>query len=160
MKHLLRAYGAGPLHVLAMAGCLALAAYAAVQLLADRPLAVAAWVVGAALVHDLVLVPVYSGADRAAQQALATGPAGKPRPPYLNHLRVPVVLSGLLLLVWFPLVFNLARPYTGDTGLSEGVFLGRWLLITAALFAASAALLGLRVLRARRRPSRPGKDTP
>ena len=160
MKHFLRAYGAGPVHLLAMAGCLALAAYAAVQLLADRPLAVAAWVVGAALVHDLVLVPLYSGADRAAQKALTTGAAGKSGLPYLNHLRVPVVLSGLLLLVWFPLVFNLARPYTGDTGLSEGVFLGRWLLITAALFAASAALLGLRMLRGRRHASRAGHGAP
>lgn len=148
-RRFLDVYGARPVHLLAMAGCFALAAYAAVQLLAGRTLAVAGWFVGAALVHDLLLVPLYSTADIAARRALRrSGPT-----PYLNHLRVPVFLSGLLLLVWYPLILDLSQPYRGDTALTEGVFLGRWLLITAALFAGSAAHLGLReLLKHRRRP--------
>ena len=158
-RRFLRSYGARPVHLLAMAGCFALAAYAALQLLAGRTLAVAAWFVGAALVHDLLLVPLYSTADLAARQSFRRSRTGPP--PYLNHLRVPVYLSALLLLVWYPLILNRSQPYRGDTALSEGVFLGRWLLITAALFAASAAHLTLRTLLKRRRPprERPGDTT-
>ncbi|WP_327287460.1 hypothetical protein [Streptomyces sp. NBC_01198] len=151
-RRFLDSYGARPVHLLAMAGCFALAAYAAVQLLAGRTLAVAAWFVGAALVHDLVLVPLYSAADLAARRAVRRTGGGAT--PYLNHLRVPVYLSGLLLLVWYPLILDRSQPYRGDTALNEGVFLGRWLLITAALFAASAAHLALRQLLRRRRPAR------
>ncbi|MFG1809607.1 hypothetical protein [Streptomyces sp. NPDC049040] len=144
-------YGASPVHLPAMAGCFALAAYAAIRLLAGRPVAVAAWFVGAALVHDLLFVPLYSGADLTARRALRrTG--GRAR-SYTNHLRVPVYLSCLLLLVWYPLILDRSQPYRGDTALSADVFLGRWLLITAALFAASATHLGLRTLLKRRRPS-------
>ncbi|SHM24999.1 hypothetical protein [Actinacidiphila paucisporea] len=158
-RRLLRSYGARPVHLLAMAGCLALAAYAALQLLAGRTLAVAAWFVGAALVHDLVLVPLYSTADLTARRTLGRGHTGTT--PYLNHLRVPVYLSGLLLLVWYPLILRRSQPYRGDTALSEDVFLTHWLLITAALFAASAAHLALRGLlqRLRRPPRPPAGDT-
>ncbi|MFI0937386.1 hypothetical protein [Streptomyces sp. NPDC021020] len=152
-RRLLRWYGARPVHLLAMAGCFALAAYAALQLLARRPIAVTAWFVGAALVHDLVLVPLYSTADVAARRTLDRGRTGAT--PYLNHLRVPVYLSGLLLLVWYPLILRRSQPYRGDTALSEDVFLPHWLLISAALFAASATHLGLRgLLKRRRRPPR------
>lgn len=145
-----------------MACCFALAGYAAVQLLTGRTLAVALWFVGAALLHDLLLLPVYTGADRGAQALLEarTSPVvpdatrtphgnGKRRPAapsVLNYVRVPTFLSGLLLLVWFPLILNLSRPYPGAAGLTETPYLGRWLLITAALYAAAAALLAPRLL--------------
>ncbi|MEV6762583.1 hypothetical protein AB0N16_18510 [Streptomyces sp. NPDC051105] len=74
--------------------------------------------------------------------------------PWINHLRVPTFLSGLLLLVWFPLVFRPAGPYPGGTGLSYDVYLGRWLLITGVLFAASAVAFAVRLRRGRR----PGDD--
>ncbi|WP_051967321.1 hypothetical protein [Kitasatospora mediocidica] len=157
-------YGAHPLHLLLMACCFALAGYAAVQLLTGRPLQVALWFIGGALLHDLVLVPLYSGADLAAQAALArhqhgseaatpTDPtaAALPTTGFVNHVRVPVFLSLLLLLVWFPLILRRSEPYTGATGFSQDVYLGRWLLITAGVFAASALLLGARLLRRHRR---------
>ncbi|WP_083795486.1 hypothetical protein [Catenulispora acidiphila] len=43
--------------------------------------------------------------------------------PWINYLRVPAFLSGLLLLVWFPLIPNLSAPYQRETGLSAGVYL-------------------------------------
>ncbi|WP_328335562.1 hypothetical protein [Streptomyces sp. NBC_00455] len=151
-----RRYGAHPVHLLVMACCFTVAGYAAVQLLMGRTVAVAVWFIGAALLHDLVLVPLYSAADLTAQTALpqrrdraglSVGRRG------LNHLRTPVVLSLLLLLVWFPLILRRSAPYHQDTGLSDSVYLDRWLLITAGLFAASAltALVNTARRRTRRR---------
>ncbi|MFJ1654222.1 hypothetical protein ACIOC2_23190, partial [Streptomyces sp. NPDC088337] len=54
------------------------------------------------------------------------------------------------LLVWFPLIFALSTPYPGATGLSMDVYLGRWLAITAVLFAASAVAFALKLRRVRR----------
>ncbi|GAA3223848.1 hypothetical protein GCM10017691_11250 [Pseudonocardia petroleophila] len=140
-------YGAGPVHLLAMVGCFALAAYAGVRLLDARPLAVAIWFTAAVVAHDLVLFPLYTLADRSAQAVLRRR---APAPTlWINHLRVPVLLSGLLLLVWFPLIFQLSGFYTAVTALPAEVYLGRWLLVTGVLFTGSAAILAGRLLRAR-----------
>lgn len=139
-----RWYGAGPVHLLLMPAALALAGYAAVRLLTGRTLAVAFWFIGAALLHDLVLLPLYTGADRTAQTLLPSGERSAPRQRWINYLRMPTFLACLLLLVWFPLILRQAQPYRGDTGLSENVYLGRWLLITAVLYAVSAAVFAVR----------------
>ncbi|WP_269859083.1 hypothetical protein [Streptomyces sp. RPT161] len=52
--------------------------------------------------------------------------------------------------MWFPLIFTLAVPYRGATGLPEGVYLGRWLAVTGVLFGASALAFALRLRRVRR----------
>ncbi|RAJ73646.1 hypothetical protein K377_07078 [Streptomyces sp. PsTaAH-137] len=132
----------------------ALAAYAGVRLLAGDWFLVCVWFAGAALVHDLVLLPLYGAVDRAVLGALgAMGEGG--RRAWAGHVRVPAMLSGLLLLVWFPMISgSAARHYTSATTLSADGFLGRWLLITAALFACSALLLPVRLRRAaKQRPS-------
>ncbi|KJS62260.1 hypothetical protein [Streptomyces rubellomurinus] len=147
---LTRWYGAGPLHLLALLASLALTGFAVQRLLAERPLAVAVWFVGAAVAHDLLLLPLYSLADLSARSVLRRRRGPAPAVPWINHLRVPALLSGLLLLVWFPLVLDLSVPYPGATGLSEGVYLGRWLAVTGALFGASALALALRLRRAGR----------
>ncbi|GAA5053487.1 hypothetical protein [Streptomyces similanensis] len=146
-----RWYGATPLHLLVLVCSLALTGYAMVRLFAVRPLAVALWFVGAAVVHDLILLPLYSLADLTALAVLRHRTPGVPRLPWINHLRVPAFLSGVLLLVWFPLIFALPSPYPGATGLSADVYLGRWLAITGALFGVSAVSFALGVRRARRR---------
>ncbi|MER7847888.1 hypothetical protein ABTZ03_28545 [Kitasatospora sp. NPDC096077] len=152
-----RWYGAGPLHLLALLASLALTGYAVQRLVVDRPLAVAIWFVGAAVAHDLVLLPLYSIADLSARSVLRRrAPARTAGVGWINHLRVPVFLSGLLLLVWFPLILDLSVPYAGATGLSEGVYLGRWLAITGVLFGLSAVVLAIRIRRAR--PPRRGRD--
>lgn len=136
-----------PLQILLLACSFALAGYAGVRLLADDWFGVALWFVGAALVHDLVLVPLYAGADRALAGAL--GAVGRRR--WTLYVRVPAMLSGLLLLVWFPLISGqVADHYRSATGLSGDGFLSRWLLVTAVLFGGSAALLVLRSLRSLR----------
>ncbi|MFI8531323.1 hypothetical protein ACIGMX_13855 [Streptomyces aquilus] len=137
-----------PLHILLLGCSFALAAYAGVRLLADDWFGVALWLVGAALLHDLVLLPVYAVADRAVVRGL--GAAG--RREWAMYVRVPAALSGLLLLVWFPLISGMVdRRYRSATGLSPDGFLARWLLITAVLFGGSALLLAVRVrVRVRR----------
>nr|WP_245239512.1 hypothetical protein [Streptomyces sp. MZ04] len=144
-EHFRRAYGESPLQLLLLLASFALAGYAGVRLLADDWLAVAAWFVGAALLHDLVLVPLYAIADRGVQRAL-----GGRRRDLINFIRVPAALSLLLLLVWFPLIARTVPRYESATGLPAGVFLGRWLLVTAVLFAGSALCLLLRTSRRRR----------
>ncbi len=140
-----RWYGEGPLHLALLAATFALAGYAGVRLLGGDTFGVAVWFAGSALVHDLVLLPVYATADRAVRAVLG------PRSGLVNFVRVPAFLSGLLLLMWFPLISRMATHYEPVSGLSPDVFLGNWLLITAGLFAVSALWLGLRTLRLRRR---------
>ncbi|MFB7646427.1 hypothetical protein ACFC0S_20300 [Streptomyces sp. NPDC056084] len=145
-------YGASPLHLALVLCSFALAAYAGVRLLHGDTLAVIVWFVGAALLHDLVLLPLYSTADRALQRLLpATGRRGahEARNPVVgvNGVRVPAFVSGVLLLVWWPLVLGQVDGFTAATGLPSDVFLGRWLLVTAGLFAASVLCALARMVR-------------
>lgn len=136
-----------PFQILLLACSFALAGYAGVRLLADDWFGVALWFVGLAVLHDLVLVPLYAGADRAVTRGL--GAAGHRE--WTVYVRVPAALAALLLLIWFPLISGqMADHYRSATGLSGDGFLARWLLITAVLFGGSAALLLLRLRRLRR----------
>jgi hypothetical protein len=157
----LPSYRSGPLHLLGMVVTAAVAGYAGVRLLAANPVGIALWFAGAVVLHDLVLFPAYALADaalrRVARRRRPVPPAGAravrsmpTRVPWLNHVRVPVLLSGLLLLVWFPLVLGLVDGRPALTGQPEVPYLRRWLLVTAALFAISALAYGLRMLSARR----------
>ncbi|WP_431682792.1 hypothetical protein [Kitasatospora sp. KL5] len=156
MRRFRRWYGSSPLHLLALAASFALAWYAGTRMLDQEALLVVVWFVGAAVVHDLVLFPLYTAADRTAQTALASGAEPDPTPAYLNYLRFPAFISALLLLVWLPLILNLVDGYAVTTALDESVFLPRWALITAGLFTLSALVLATRLLlRAHRhRPRR------
>ncbi|MFJ3202649.1 hypothetical protein [Streptomyces sp. NPDC086989] len=144
-----RRYGASPLHLLLVLTSFALAGYAGLRLFEGDTVGVAVWFVGAALLHDLVLLPLYSVTDRAAQALFLRGPGPAAPAPRVsvNHVRVPAFVSGVLLLVWWPLIFTRVDHYTAATALPADGFLGRWLLITAALFAASAVVLAVRMWR-------------
>ncbi|MFJ7147557.1 hypothetical protein ACIQVT_05040 [Streptomyces sp. NPDC100445] len=159
MARFVRWYGSGPLHLLVLIASFALTGYAMLRLFAVQPWGVAVWFVGAAVLHDLILLPLYSLADLSAVSVLRHRAVGRPTVPWINYLRVPAFLSGLLLLVWFPLVLRLAVPYSDDTGLSDSVYLGRWLAITGVLFAASAVAFTVRVRRMRR-AGRGGESRP
>ncbi|PKW17643.1 hypothetical protein [Saccharopolyspora spinosa] len=163
MTRFLRWYGSGPLHLLVLICSFALAAYALVRLFAIRPLDVAIWFVGAAILHDLILLPVYSLADLSARAVLRHHPARPLRVPWINYLRVPTCLSGVLLIVWFPLILDLSEPYPSAARLPENVYLGRWLAITAVLFGASALAFAIKLRRATRlkqKHTAPGEDAP
>lgn len=74
--------------------------------------------------------------------------------PWLNHLRVPAVVSGLLLLVWSPLILRLPTAFHAASGWSDQPFLPHWLTVTAVLFTISAAIFTARmaVIRLARAP--------
>ena len=135
--------------LLVIVGCLAFAGY-----VADRVIRVPyAWMiglffVGAIVAHDFVLYPVYTLTDRVIRRL---GVGHRPQVSWINHVRIPALLSGLLLVLFFPLVFGLgAKTYRSATGLDTGPFLSRWLLVTAALFAFSGVLYVGRLWRASR----------
>ncbi len=139
-----RLYGEGPLHLILLVATFCLAGYAGVRLLDGDTVGVLLWFAGSAVLHDLVLLPVYGGADRALRAALG------PRTALLNFVRVPAFLSGLLLLIWFPLIARRTeRRYEAAAGTTPDVYFGNWLLITGALFALSALWLLVRALRSR-----------
>jgi hypothetical protein len=70
-----------------------------------------------------------------------------PAAPGINYVRVPAALSGLLLLVWFPLILRLRSPYHASTTLSADPYLWHWLAVTGTLFLLSAVALALRLRR-------------
>jgi hypothetical protein len=149
-----RRYGARPGHLALLLACFALAAYSASFLLGDPALlTVLVWFVGAAVVHDLVLFPLYAGADRLLTTALARVP--RPRVPLVNHVRIPALGAGLTLLLFLPgIIRQGAVTHLAATGLDQQPYLGRWLWLVAVLFAASALVYGARLLLTRP----PGRD--
>ena len=53
-------------------------------------------------------------------------------------MRVPALLSALLLIVFAPLIFRADTPVRGDDRAAPPDYLARWLLATAAMFLVSA----------------------
>lgn len=164
-----RLYGHSPAHLLILLASFAVCGYAAARLLDRDWYDVAKWIVLAAVLHDLVLVPLYSSADWLLQRALRTGGGTVPedqsehsiavRSAVVNHVRVPALLSLLSLLVYWPLISQGDnRTYALLTGLTPDVFWYRWLLVAASLFALSAMVFCLRWwrLRAHHSVSAPG----
>jgi len=145
VRRLLRWYGANPLHLLALVGCFALAGYAAIRLVQSHPLAVAIWFTAAVAGHDLLLVPLYSLADRSAMAVIRHRAPRLPAIPWINYVRVPAALSALLLLIWLPLILRLHTNYHASTTLSPNPYLWHWLAVTGALFLLSAAAFALRL---------------
>ncbi|MFF3545692.1 hypothetical protein [Streptomyces platensis] len=152
MKSFRTRYGASPLHLLLVLCSFVLAVYAGLRLLKGDTLGVLLWFVGAALLHDLILLPLYTVTDRVVQFVLRRRRDATDRSHSLtsriNYVRVPAFVALLLLLVWYPLVLNRVPGFTSYTGLPADVFWGRWLLITAALFAVSAVCLLVAMWRA------------
>lgn len=102
------------------------------------------WLVACVIVHDLVLWPLYTGADRGLR-AVARGA--------VNYVRIPAALSLLLLLVFLGTIAGKGEAaYTRVSGLEWDGYATRWLLVTAALFTGSALLYLGRSAGARRRP--------
>lgn len=140
-------YGAAPAHLVVLLACVALAGYTASFLLGDPALLrVLTWFVGAAVLHDLVLFPLYALADRVL---------GRLPVPLVNHVRVPLLGAGLTFLVFLPGIIRQGEAtHLAATGLDQQPYLGRWLALVAAMIAVSALVYLVRLARSVRPRSR------
>lgn len=153
-----RLYGSHPLHLLTLVSGFALFGYVVVTV---KPVSlwnphawwqsIVVWFAAAVVAHDLVLFPVYALADGLLSRlASRVGPAPSacrpgPRVPVLNYLRLPALGAALTLLVFLPgIIEQGAGTYRAATGHTQDAFLGRWLLLTAAMFALSAVVYAVR----------------
>lgn len=165
-----RFYGARLPHLLVLTGCFLVAGCALSALGPNRlfgaPVwwqSVAVWFVGAAIVVDLVLLPLCAVANRAliaALGSLRTDPHTGPRLPVINHIRVPVLASGLLLIVFLPgIIEQGARTHLAATGHTHAPFLERWLWLTLLFCCLSALAYAVRfcVRRGRQTPTTEGE---
>jgi hypothetical protein len=135
-------YGSGPLHLIAVIASFAVAGYVVLKL-ADSPARwkLLLWFLGAVALHDFVLFPLYTLLDRIAQGRRPRGA--------VNYLRVPALLSAVLLLISVGLVFSTApETYAAASGLQPTPYLERWLAITAVLFVGSGLLYAVRARHA------------
>ena len=123
--------------VLAYVMLLPLCAWALLELLGGRSgQRIALWLVAAVVVLDLVVLPLYSGADRAARALLGES---------VNYVRIPAALSLLMLVVFWGTVAGAGeRAYRATSGETFDGHAQRWLLATAALFAVSGLVYLLR----------------
>lgn len=148
MKRFRYEYGASPVHLLVAVASFAVSAWALSQVLdvLSTPGRFLIWFLGAIVLHDFLFLPLYSLLGLGAAGALTRGDhPSRLRIAALNHLRIPVMLSGLMLLVWYPLVLSKAAAgFESTTGGDADIYLNRWLLLTAVLFVGSAVLFAVR----------------
>jgi len=148
-----RIYGSHPLHLLTLVAGFALFGYVIATI---TPAAlwntktwwqsIVVWFAAAIIAHDLVLFPIYALADRLLP---TTGFGRRPasKVPVLNYIRVPALGAGLTLLVFLPGIIEQGAPtFRAATGLTQDLFLGRWLLLTGAMFAVSAVVYAIRLV--------------
>jgi hypothetical protein len=157
-----RVYGNHPLHLLTMAAGFALLGYVVATV---KPMtlwnphswwqSIAVWFAAAIIGHDLVLFPIYALADRILWARAGRRPLRQPRLSVRNYVRIPALGSGLSLLVFLPgIIRQGASTYLAATGQTQQPFLGRWLLLTAAMFTTSAVVYLVRLTTSGRRSSR------
>ncbi len=142
MSRIRARYGAGPGHLLLLVASFAIAAAAIVGWFQRRNDLenVLIWFVAAILLHDLVLLPLYSLLDRLTIGRLPTRSVA--------YVRVPAIVSGLLLLVLFPTILGYgARSERHASGIVEHGYLFRWLVLSGALFALSGLAYALAHVR-------------
>jgi hypothetical protein len=135
MSRVAQTYGAHPLHLASLLLSFAVAGYAALQLFAADLIGVAVWFLGAAILHDLVVLPGYVLVDRLVRAPHLTQASGAR--PWANYVRVPLALSALLLLVFLPSILRLSNGFEATTTLSPDGYAWRWVSVSAGLFALS-----------------------
>lgn len=146
-----RLYGASRWQLVALLGCFALSGYTVSRLYGDAALfRIVVWFVGAAIVWDLVLGPLFALADRLLRPLASTRLSARGVAP-LNFVRVPALLSALMFMVFAPAILKRTEDiFALKAGLSQDMYLGRWVALTAAAFAFSAVCYLVAVARARR----------
>ena len=144
-----RLYGESPLHLLAQLVAFAIAIYAFKQIIDVRSTdntSLAIWFIAGALLHDLIFVPIYLSLDLVMRLGIQDHALRHLR--VVNHVRVPVVISGVLLLTTFSLILSKNdATFVRTAGVQPPDYLGRWLLITAGLFLLSGVIYAVRVGR-------------
>jgi hypothetical protein len=161
LRHFRARYGAGPFHLVMLLASFAIAGVAVAGWF-QRPREVGTvlvWFAAAIVVHDLVLLPLYSMLDRIAFRSRRDttddvhGHAGRRLVNPAPYVRIPAILSGLLLLVFFPVILGLgAHTEFAASGIAERGYLARWLLATGVMFALSGAAYAVAVSRTDRPP--------
>jgi hypothetical protein len=153
-------YGSHPLHLLTLVSGFALFGYVLVTI---KPAtlwnpntwwqSIIVWFAAAVIAHDLVLFPAYALVDRILLAGRRDGARDgrAPKVPVLNYVRVPALGAALTLLVFLPGIIKQGAPtYLAATGQTQDPFLGRWLMLTAAMFAVSAGCYAIRLTLAHR----------
>jgi hypothetical protein len=149
-----RRYGASPPHLGAHLVALAVAALAFYRIFSGGSVPLLLMVyLGLVIAHDLIFVPLYTGLDRLMRHALVR-PSSSRRVgiPMINHVRAPLLISALLLLIYSPLILGLADShYFALSGHHLEHYLRNWFLITVALLLGSGLIYAVRVVALRRR---------
>jgi hypothetical protein len=160
MRRFSDVYGDSPGHLVVMLGCIAVSAYAASFLLGDPALlTVLVWFVGAALVHDMLLFPLYAVADRGLTTVAGLLP--RMRVPIVNHVRIPALAAGLTLLMFLPGIIRQGEgTHLAATGLDQAPYFERWLGLVAAVVLTSAVIYAIRVVAGSRGAAAEAGDQP
>ncbi len=139
----------GPLGVAAHLAVIAIAAFAVsrtLEVASTGDLNFLIWLIAGAILHDIVLLPLYTLADLLSRLAMSDHPLRRIHPA--NHVRFPAAISLVILLVYSPTILDRnpgtfqrlsGRPQATDP-------LEAWLWITLALFLVSGAALAVRLL--------------
>jgi hypothetical protein len=160
-----RLYGASPAHLLGALACFAVIAIAAMGWLVEPAISlkyILIWFGGAIVAHDVLALPLYSAFDRITalrfrRRTSAHGGAHeheRVRVPGRVYLRVPAIVAGVVGLVFSPEILGKGdATYYVASGQHQHVYLGRYLVLVAVLFALSGlAYLRSRVTRRRSSP--------
>jgi hypothetical protein len=126
-------YGSSPVHLVGHIAVFGLTAYAITQIFTLGAAGNAVvWLIGAVLLHDAVLWPLYSVGDAVGRRLLVGA---------VNYVRIPLGLSLLLGLVFFGTISGKGgNAYRNASGQTYDGYVTRWLVVSAALFAISAAV--------------------
>jgi hypothetical protein len=154
MTRIRRFYGAQPLHLLATIVSFALVAAGVAGWFqaGSDPRGILLWALGCGVAFEAILWPLAWLLDRIALGSQLGDRGARPwrGPRNRAYVRVPALLSALLLIVFAPLIFGADTPdYEATTGLTPPDYLARWLLATAAMFVISAFAYALSLRRKR-----------
>lgn len=138
-----RHYGAGPLHLIALLASLAIAAAAVVRWFDSTTsdiVRILIWFGAAAILHDIVFLPLYSLLDRTATSRVPVDARA--------YLRVPAIVSAIVLLAFAPEILRIGNStYNAASGQQQNLYLLRYLIFSGALFALSGLACAARVAR-------------
>jgi hypothetical protein len=153
MTRIRRFYGAQPLHLLAtiVSFTIVAAGVAGWFQAGSDPRGILLWVLASGVAFEWILLPLAWLLDRIALGSRAGDGSTWPRlgPRNRAYVRVPTLLSALLLIVSAPLIFRAdTADFEATTGLAPPDYLARWLLATAAMFVISALAYALSLRRA------------